>query len=184
MCIRDRSWTFPLDDLRALLGVADKAAYHRFNNFRARVLDPAIAAINDFGTVRVTMTPEKLGRSVSAVRFDWEWRDPYEASETVAENERHSTARRRRQSDDDAPPMIPTLAGDPPALPRSVGAVSRHDLTERSLIWFATLSAEQREAWADKVGRFGDRGNGPEPRPERIIAMMAYEAMTSEGGDA
>lgn len=178
------SWTFPLDDLRALLGVADKAAYHRFNNFRARVLDPAIAAINDFGTVRVTMTPEKLGRSVSAVRFDWEWRDPYEASETVAENERHSTARRRRQSDDDAPPMIPTLAGDPPALPRSVGAVSRHDLTERSLIWFATLSAEQREAWADKVGRFGDRGNGPEPRPERIIAMMAYEAMTSEGGDA
>ena len=101
------SWTFTLGDLRALLGVADRTAYDRWSDFRTRVLDPAIAAINDFGTVKVTMTLEKVGRSVSAVRFDWDWRDVHEVSETVVENARHSSARRRKQGDDDAPPMIP-----------------------------------------------------------------------------
>lgn len=180
------SWTFPLGDLRALLGVADRAAYDRWSDFRTRVLDPAIAAINDFGTVKVTMTPEKLGRSVSAVRFDWEWRDVHEVSETVAENERHSSARRRKQGDDDAPPMIPASAGDPAAMAafsRAAASLSRADLTERAMAWFGSLPADQREAWADKVGRVGDRGNGPEPRPDRIIAMLAFEAM-SDGGEA
>ena len=125
------------------------------------------------------MTPEKLGRSVSAVRFDWEWRDVHEATETVAENERHSSARRRKQGDDDAPPMIAASAGDPAAvavLVRASVPLSRADLTERAMAWFGSLPADVREAWADKVGRVGDRGNGPEPRPERIVAMMAYGA--------
>ncbi len=178
-------WTFDLVELRALFGVADQRSYERFNTFRQRVLDPALAAINDFGTVKVSMTSEKLGRSVSAVRFDWEWRDVHEASETVAENERHSSARRRKQGDDDAPPMIPTSAIDPAAVVAHVpvaASLSRADMTERALAWFALLPADHREAWADKVGRFGDLGKGPEPRPERIIAMLAYEASTSEGG--
>ena len=173
------SWTFPLGDLRALLGVADRTAYDRWSDFRVRVLDPAVAAINDFGTVKVSMSLEKVGRSVSAVRFDWEWRDPHEASETVVENARHSAARRRKQGDDDAPPMIPASAGDPAAVAapaRAAAPLSRTDLTERALAWFGSLPADVREAWADKVGRVGDRGNGPEPRPERIVAMMAYEA--------
>lgn len=171
------SWTFSLEELRSLFNVAGLRSYDRFNNFRARVLDPAVAAINDFGTVKVTMTPEKLGRSVSAVRFDWEWRDVHEATETVAENERHSSARRRKQDDDDAPPMIPASASDSAALAAPAAAsLSRADLTEKAISWFGSLSANHREAWADKVGRVGDRGNGPEPRPERIIAMMAYEA--------
>lgn len=173
------SWTFGLDELRSLFGVSERKSYARYNTFREWVLDPALAAINDFGTVKVTMTPEKLGRSVSAVRFDWEWRDVHEASETVAENERHSSARRRKQGDDDAPPMIAASAGNPAAVPAPVRAsapLSRADLTERAMAWFGSLPADVREAWADKVGRVGDRGNGPEPRPERIVAMMAYEA--------
>jgi len=180
-----QSWTFPLGDLRALLGVADRAAYDRWSDFRTRVLDPAIAAINDFGTVRVSMSLEKTGRSVSAVRFDWEWRDAHEASETVAENARHSTARRRKQGDDAAPPMIPASTGDPAAVAapaRAAASLSRTDMTERALAWFGSLPADKREAWADKVGRFGDLGKGPEPRPERIIAMMAYEAALSRAG--
>lgn len=173
------SWTFSLDELRSLFGVSDRKSYARYNTFREWVLDPAIAAINDFGTVKVTMTPEKLGRSVSAIRFDWEWRDVHEASETVAENERHSSARRRKQGDDDAPPMIPASADASAsvAVPaRLVAPLSRADLIERAMAWFGSLPADVREAWADKVGRVGDRGNGPEPRPERIVAMMAYEA--------
>ena len=168
-----------LDNLRGLLGVDDKRAYDRWNNFRQWVLDPAVDAINDFGTVTLKMTPIKSGRSVAAVRFDWRWKDPHEATETVAENERHSSARRRKQDDDDAPPMIPASADDPAAVAapaRAAAPLSRADLTERAMAWFGSLPANLREAWADKVGRVGDRGNGPEPRPERIIAMMAYEA--------
>ena len=175
------SWTFSLDELRALFGVADRTAYDRFNNFRARVLDPAISAINDFGTVKVTMTPEKLGRSVSAVRFDWDWRDVHEAAETVAENARHSSARRRRQDEDDAPPMIAGAAAVPlePGDSADVRGLSRADLTERSLAWWRSLPSVDREAWADKVGRVSDLG----PRPERVVAMMAFEAAISEGAN-
>ncbi|MGY4752980.1 hypothetical protein ACVNHC_24215, partial [Pannonibacter sp. Q-1] len=76
-------WTFTLDELRALMGVNDKTSYVRWNNLRQWVLDPALEAINDYGTVSVTMTPEKRGRSVHAVRFDWRWKDPHDAAETL-----------------------------------------------------------------------------------------------------
>ena len=55
-------------------------------------------------------------------------------------------------------------------------------MIERALVWFASLPDDKREAWADKVGRFGDLGKGPAPRPERIIAMMAYEAALLQAG--
>lgn len=176
------SWTFDLGELRSLMGVADRTAYDRWSDFRTRVLDPAVAAINDFGTVKVSMSLEKVGRSVAAVRFDWDWRDVHEASETAAENERHSAARRRRQDDDGAPPMILASASDPVAV-AAPPLLSRAELTERAVAWFGSLPDDHREAWADKVGRFGDVGNGPAPRPERIIAMLAYEAAFPQVGE-
>lgn len=167
-----------VETLRGLLGVDDKRSYDRWSDLRTRVFDPAVDAINDFGTVALKMTPIKSGRSVAAVRFDWHWKDPHEASETVAENERHSSARRRKQDDDDAPPMIPGDAGDLAAVAapaRAAIPLSRIDLTERAIAWFGSLPAEQRDAWADRVGRVADVGFGPQPRPERIIAALAYE---------
>lgn len=102
-------WT--LDALRGLLGVDDKRAYDDWFTFRRRVLDPAIEAINAFGTVAVTMKPKKHGRSVSGVRFDWKWKDPLSAADTLAENNRHSVARgREAPSPTDAPPLV---EGDP-----------------------------------------------------------------------
>ena len=65
-----------LDNLRGLLGIGDKRAYDRWNNLRQRILDPALEAINDFGTVRVKMMPVKSGRSVAAVRFDCNGKTP------------------------------------------------------------------------------------------------------------
>ncbi|WP_135058992.1 replication initiation protein, partial [Paracoccus salipaludis] len=67
-------WTFTLDELRSLMGVADKKSYERWNNFRQWVLEPALAAVNDYGTVEVSMSPEKQGRSVHAVTFRWRWK--------------------------------------------------------------------------------------------------------------
>ena len=100
-------WTFGLDELRTLMGVDGKRAYEVWAQFRKRVLDAAIDAVNDYGTIKVSMTPIKTGRAVTAVRFnDWSWKDPRSASETGSENDRHSAARKRAQASEDAPPMI------------------------------------------------------------------------------
>lgn len=98
-------WKYGVDELRSILDVQGKSSYQRWNNFRQWVLEPAIAQINDFGTVTVTMTPERVGRSVSAVRFDWVWKNIDEALETEAENEKHDSARRKPLLPRDAPPL-------------------------------------------------------------------------------
>ena len=103
--LRQDHWSFPLDELRALLGVADKKSYQRWNNFRQWVLDPAVESINDFGTVKIKMTPEKTGRAVDAVRFDWEWKNIDEVRVTDEENEKHSSGR-HKSGDGDAPPLL------------------------------------------------------------------------------
>lgn len=99
-------WVFDLEELRHLLGVEGKKSYKRFNNFRFRVLDPAVEQINDFGTVKLTMTPQRIGRAISSVRFDWRWKDVGEVRETVEENERHPLARRKEApTSPDCPPL-------------------------------------------------------------------------------
>lgn len=150
-------WTFTLSELRSLMGLDAQKSYDRWSDFRARVLDPAIAAINDFGTVNVKMSLEKRGRSVQAVRFDWQWKDVHDASEISVENERHSKARRKQQTSDDAPPMI-------------------EDVQEAARVWWDRLDSEERETWAKRIGRETEIGGKMRPRPERIIREMAFEA--------
>ena len=149
-------WMFTVAELRALMGVDDKKSYNRWNNLRQWVLEPALEAINDYGTVSVKMTPEKRGRSVHGVRFDWRWKDPHEASQTAVENERHSSARRKRQETDDAPPMI-------------------EDARETARQWWKNLTEEDRETWINQVGREFEIGGEVRLRPERIIREMAFE---------
>lgn len=151
-----------VDNLRGLLGVDDKRSYDVWAQLAKRVLTPAVEAINDYGTVRVKMTPVKSGRSVAAVRFDWQWKDPHEATETVAENERHSAARRKEQASNDAPPII---EGEEQADP--------------ALTWWGKLRNAERGEWADRVGRVL-RTEGPggktftAPRREADIAREAF----------
>lgn len=151
-----------VDNLRGLLGVDDKRSYDVWAQLRKWVLTPAVEAINDYGTVRVKMTPVKSGRSVAAVRFDWHWKDPHEATETVAENERHSTARRKEQASNGAPPII-----------------EDEEQAEPALTWWGKLTDAKREEWADRVGRVL-RTEGPggkiftAPRREADIAREAF----------
>jgi hypothetical protein len=151
-----------VDNLRGLLGVDDKRSYDVWAQLAKRVLTPAVEAINDYGTVRVTMTPVKSGRSVAAVRFDWQWKDPHEATETVAENERHSTARRKEQASNGAPPII-----------------EDEEQADPALTWWGKLRNAEREEWADRVGRVL-RTEGPggkiftAPRREADIARDAF----------
>jgi hypothetical protein len=103
--LNQKYWIFGVDELRDMLGVADKVSYERWNNFRQWVLDPAIAAINDFGTVSVKMIPGKVGRAVASVRFDWEWKTIDEARVTDEENEKPAVARRKEKEIREAPPL-------------------------------------------------------------------------------
>lgn len=126
--LRRPTWTYELDELRALLDLAGRRAYDRWDDFARRVLKPAVAAINDYGTVEVTMTPVKLGRSITAVRFDWRWKSVDEARETDEENERHTTARRQDPpTEPDAPPMIEP----PPIEPRRIPPEERAAIGEQ-----------------------------------------------------
>ncbi|WP_339915798.1 replication initiation protein [uncultured Brevundimonas sp.] len=156
-------WVFDLSELRTLMRVDDRKAYDRWSDFRTRVLDPAIEAINDYGTVSVKMTPEKRGRSVHAVRFDWHWKDPHAVTETAVENERHSGARRKTQDTSDAPPILE----DTP----------QHDTAQT---WWTGLTDAQREAWADRAGRTFEAGGRQITRNERDLARAAYALLESE----
>lgn len=100
-------WTYELSDLRALLGVAGTRSYARWAEFGRTVLTPAVNAINDYGTVIVTMEPVKRGRAVHAVKFAWSWKTLDEAQVTDEENKRHSIARRKdAPATSDAPPLV------------------------------------------------------------------------------
>ena len=156
-------WTFTLDEIRALIGVESHRSYDRWSDFRARVLDPALAAINDYGTVSVKMSPQKRGRSVHAVRFDWCWKDPHDATETASENERHSTARRKAQEAADAPPMI-----------------EDQEQPEPALTWWHGLTDSERDNWADKVGRSFEAGGKTYPRRGADIARAAFKEISAD----
>ncbi|EPJ43161.1 MAG: hypothetical protein OFPII_43310 [Osedax symbiont Rs1] len=99
-------WAFSVDELRQIMGVQEKKSYKRWNNFRQWVLEPAIEQINDFGTVTVKMTPQRVGRSVSTVRFDWVWKTIDQARKTEDENNRPTNERGKEQLTEDAPPLI------------------------------------------------------------------------------
>jgi hypothetical protein len=152
------SWRFTVEDLRVLMGADTQKSYERLNTFRQRVLDPAVEAINDYGTVSVKMTPEKLGRSVHAVRFDWSWKDPHAATETARENERHSGNRGKPQATNDAPPMIEDGLQAEPAL-----------------TWWGKLTDAEQNNWADTVGRTFEAGGQTIPRRDADIARAAFK---------
>ena len=92
-----------IGELRAIFDIQNQ--YERWADIRRYVLEPAIEEINDYGTVKVTMTPQKTGRSVSAVRFDWQWKSLDEARETDEENQQPKEARHMDRTQSDAPPL-------------------------------------------------------------------------------
>lgn len=98
-------WTFSLDELRSIFDVSNR--YPKWYDFRRYVLLPALDEVNDYGTVSVSMTPEKSGRSIVGVRFDWDWKSLDEARETAEENERHGSARRRQEEERHVRPLDP-----------------------------------------------------------------------------
>jgi hypothetical protein len=162
-------WSLPV--LKGLLGVDDKKSYDVWNAFRKWVLTPAVSSINDFGTVHVKMTPIKDGRAVVAVRFEWDWKDPHEATETHQQNERHSKARRKDQESADAPPMIDDEESDKPPL------IEEAPQLDPALKWWGELTNDDRLKLSHQLGPYeieGPSGKITGLKPERDIAAEAY----------
>ena len=102
-------YVFDLDELHHICAVVDR--YPRWADFNRYVLQPAIDEINDYGTVQIKATPQKLARSVVSVRFDWKWKSLDQARETSEANDSHSSGR-RRMSDGSAPPLTDPTQGN------------------------------------------------------------------------
>lgn len=158
-------WTFDLSELRVVLGTANKRAYDRWDNFRARVLDPALAAINDFGTVTVKMSVQKNGKAIAAVRFDWVWKTLDEARATDAENDRPAIARGKQAPPaPDAPPMIE--AENEKAFFAELDARHIWVLQDRRNGGIKEMKAEHEEALREVAARHGvDLRKLVAPRP-------------------
>lgn len=120
------TWTFQLDELRSLFDVAGKPAYARWANFSARVLMPSVNDINDFGTVKVLVTPQKLGRAVKAVRFDWQWKSIDEARKTEEETARHAAAGGKNQAETlaDIPAFGKNIPDNSPEWRKKIGLLA------------------------------------------------------------
>lgn len=93
---------YDLEELHHICNAVDR--YPRWADFNRYVLKPAVDEINDYGTVRLKMTPQKLARSVVGVRFDWDWKSLDEARETSEGNDGHSSGR-GKTSDGTASPL-------------------------------------------------------------------------------
>ena len=94
--------------------MADKPTYRLWSDFLKRVLHPAVKAINTYGTVTIKMSPQKLGRAVNAIRFDWQWKSIDEARETEEETERNSADRGKNQAETPAAENLPCIGDLPP----------------------------------------------------------------------
>lgn len=68
-------WQINLNTLKEQLGATSKG-YKSFDNFRRRVLDTAIAEINEVSDITASYTRIMTGRTCTAVRFTAEYKEP------------------------------------------------------------------------------------------------------------
>lgn len=153
------NWRFELEELKHLLDVAHLKSYSRYNTFRERILAPAVAAINTFGTVKVTMTPERLGRSIVAVRFSWHWKSVAEAEATLEKNARARAARGEAQPTTSAP-----LRADEAA-------------PTAAEIWWKSKDTDMRRAMASRLGYVRRSAGAPDLSDESSLAEPAWRKM-------
>ena len=67
----------------------------RFSNLNQRVVQPAIAEINQLSRFTLTATPNKIGRTVASVTIGWQVKeDPQEAKQELARPKVGRQARR------------------------------------------------------------------------------------------
>jgi len=94
--LRKTSEDFDLDDLRDVFGLPDDRL-PRWQDFKRRALDPAIAEINHLAGFRAGYIPIKRGRRITRVRLTWGLKAVDELVEAHKELERPRTGRTARR---------------------------------------------------------------------------------------
>lgn len=64
------SRTFELQDLRYKLGIYDDSKYSIYADFKKRVIEPSVKAINTSTDLNITYTPTRQGRKINGITFD------------------------------------------------------------------------------------------------------------------
>ncbi|RRH68160.1 RepB family plasmid replication initiator protein [Falsigemmobacter faecalis] len=90
--IESKSFTVP--ELRALLGVT-AGKLDRFADLNARAIQPAIAEINQLSRLNLTVTANKIGRTVASVTIGWQVKD--DPAPAKQELQGHSAGRKARR---------------------------------------------------------------------------------------
>lgn len=145
-----RRWQeYDIDRLREALGVP--GLYHRWCDLRHRVLLPALAEIEAFGTVSLTMTLLKTGRRVTGVRLAWRWKTLDEIRVTAEE-----TAKAHPYAEQPAVPTAPPLLAE-----------TREDRERNERAWFENQPSERRDRLEESVPDPG------EPPPELTEGFSA-----------
>ena len=92
---RISSKTVTIPELRALLGVP-AGKLDRFSNLSQKAIHPAIAEINQISRLNLTVTPQKVGRTVAAVEIGWTVKG--DATAAARELRGHSVGRKARRN--------------------------------------------------------------------------------------
>lgn len=93
--LRKVSQDFMLEDLRALLGAS--SAYERWSNLQQKVLQPALAEINQLAGFVVGYTPLRHGRKIVGVRLTWGQKDHEGRVQALKELEASKVGRKARR---------------------------------------------------------------------------------------
>lgn len=93
--LRKTSEDFMLDDLRALMGAS--SAYERWSNLQQKVLQPALAEINQLAGFVVGFIPLKHGKKIVGVRLTWGVKTAEDRIRALKELEASKVGRRARR---------------------------------------------------------------------------------------
>jgi plasmid replication initiation protein len=93
--LRKTSEDFLLDDLRSLLGAPP--GYERWSNLQQKILQPALAEINQLAGFVVGYTPLRHGRKIVGIRLTWGVKDKARRVEALKELSASKVGRKARR---------------------------------------------------------------------------------------
>jgi plasmid replication initiation protein len=86
---------FTVEEFRKLLGVPKKKLL-RFNDFRVKAIEPAVAEVNALGGYHVQIDGIRTGRSITKVRMVWFPKDEQGLKAAYTEVQKHKAGRKAR----------------------------------------------------------------------------------------
>lgn len=167
----ERPWWLWLDEFRRLMGLAP-GSYPGFDNLRRRVIEPAVAAINEHGRMTVRVIPHRRGRAIGELEITWRPAAPSQGAGRRADRTANATVGAAGTAQPAAPAPDDGDAHADGALAAMTERLRRLRFTERLDHAARVLRREGADAAAaDKVALADD--------PPRLAAALLRQGCTS-----